>query len=895
VVGSTISHFEIQEKIGQGGMGIVYRAFDTRLNRVVAIKVLSPDYLRDPVRQQQFKREARAASALNHPNIITIYEIASTPEADFIVMEFVAGETLDAVIRRGPPTLAETIRYGLQLADGLASAHAAGIVHRDLKPGNIMITPAGLVKILDFGVAKLAPPIQADVSESADVTSTMTAGVEGGRVMGTAPYMSPEHLVGRRVDARSDIFSAGAVLYEMATGRRAFPGENKLAMAAAVLATEPIAPSAIAFSLPRDLERAILHCLEKDPNRRFQSATELKSALQRLRDAMESGITLPINAEGRRSRLALGLSILLGIIAVAVVSWVLTQGSHTPLPSTMIRLTSDAGLSAYPALSPDGKFLAYASDRGGSGNLDLWLQQIGGGSSLRLTRGEDDSYDPDFSPDGTRIVYRSERESGGVYLISALGGEPRRIAAEGRHPRFSPDGTRIAYWTGAVGGDQEAAGSARIYVAALNGRAPVEVHPDFATARHPIWLPDGRHLLFAGEGPGKVYGWWVTPADGGPAAKTNAYELCRAQGLNPKEGSWVMDGTRLIFAATAGDSKNIWQIEFSPNWQVTRGPKRLTFGTGHELQPCFAHGQLTFVSLNDAVHVWMLPPGGSGEPQQLTHGAADDIQASLSADGRMLAYISRRGGNYDIWLKDLGDNSEHRLLETSEDEYYPTLSSDGSRIAWYVERERRRLTFVMGTGGGTPQQVCEGCGTISSWSADSCRLLYIHGLTEPRRSVGMLDVSTGVKTQLLRHPVYSLYQPVFSPDDRWIAFYARIQPSRTQMFLAPYRAAGDNDYKSWIAITDGSSYDIKPRWAPDGNTLYYFSGRDRFRCIWAQRLDPATKRPLGTPRAIHHFHNDKRALMNVGITALGLAAARDKVVFNLMESSGNIWLTGLER
>jgi len=894
VVGQTLSHFEIQQKLGQGGMGVVYRALDTRLNRAVAIKVLSPELLRDPGRQQRFVREARAASALNHPNIITIYEIDRDRDADFIAMEYVAGETLDAAVRRGPMRLNEALRCGLQIADALTAAHGAGIVHRDLKPANIMITPAGLVKILDFGVAKLHVPTE-NLSSPGEVTATLTVGLEPGKVMGTAPYMSPEHLVGRKVDARSDIFSFGTVLYELATGQRAFPGENKVAMAAAVLATEPIAPSEIIPSLPAEFERIVKRCLDKDANRRYQSAGELKVALESLYDALDSGRISAAAIRPPRPRLALGVMMLAGIAAVLGITWMVARHGNPAPPSTMIRLTSDAGLSAYPALSPDGKFVAYASDRAGGGNLDLWLQQIGGGTPIRLTQGEDDSYDPDFSPDGTRIVYRSERDAGGVYMISTLGGESRRIAAEGRHPRFSPDGTCLAWWTGAVGGDLEGAGASKIFVAPLAGTAPVQIRPEFATARAPAWIPDGRRLLFVGEGPGKKYGWWVTPLDGGAAVDTGAYELCVAQRLSPKEGSWAVEGKRVIFAATSGDTKNLWQIELGRDWKAAGAPKRLTFGSGHEVQPSLARGQVAFASLIDTVQVWTLPidaqGAAAGEPVQLTRGAADNAQVSLSADGRTLAFISYRAGNYDIWLRDMVTRREKRLLETRDNEYYPTLSPDGSKIAWYIERNRQRLTFVMHTAGGTPQQVCNGCGTISSWSADNRRLAYV-SVDQPRRAVGVLEVPGGRRTVVLEDPEHSLYQPVFSPDDRWIAFYARLSPSRTQLFVTRFENEGERARQDWIEVTDGASFDAKPRWSQDGNAIYFFSERDRFRCIWRQRLDAKTKRPQGPARAVWHFHNDKRPLMNVAVNALGLAAGPDKIAFNLIEAAGNIWLTG---
>jgi serine/threonine protein kinase len=286
--GRTLLHYEILDKLGEGGMGTVWQARDTRLNRIVAIKTLPADKLADDQRKRRFVQEARSASALNHPNIVTIYDINSDNGADFIVMELVRGKTLSELISRRGPRLNDLLSYAIQTADALSKAHAAGIVHRDLKPGNIMVTEEGRVKVLDFGLAKLTEPAPPAQDEE---TRTIKPATEDGAIVGTISYMSPEQAEGKPVDARSDIFSFGAVLYEMATGARAFQGSSKLSTLSAILRTNPKPPSDLAPGIPRDLDKIIARCLRKDPARRYQTMTDLKLALEDLREESESGTT----------------------------------------------------------------------------------------------------------------------------------------------------------------------------------------------------------------------------------------------------------------------------------------------------------------------------------------------------------------------------------------------------------------------------------------------------------------------------------------------------------------------------------------------------------------------------------------------------------------------------
>ena len=359
-----VGHYEIVAKLGAGGMGVVYKARDTRLDRFAAIKVLTGDALSDPDRRRRFSQEARAASALNHPGIITIYDIASDQNGDFIAMEYVQGKTLEQMIERKALTLKHALDYAIQAAQALAKAHAAGIVHRDLKPSNIMVTDDGLVKILDFGVAKLTARADEEDAAAATVTRTLApsdpAQTADGRVVGTVAYMSPEQATAQRVDARSDIFSFGAVLYEMVTGVRAFAGDSSISTLAAVVNQEPKRPTDISSRIPRDLERIIVRCLRKDPARRFQHIGDVAVELEEVRfeTTSEAAAAAPRHRGWSRATIA-AIAASLGALILAWGLWV-ARGREDPPPAMKFeQLTSLPGDEGSPTLSPDGTQVAF--------------------------------------------------------------------------------------------------------------------------------------------------------------------------------------------------------------------------------------------------------------------------------------------------------------------------------------------------------------------------------------------------------------------------------------------------------------------------------------------------------------------------------------------------------
>jgi serine/threonine protein kinase len=398
MIGRTVAHYHIESKLGEGGMGAVYKARDTRLDRPVAIKVLSHDKVADPGRRQRFVLEAKAASALNHPNIVTIHDISADADVDFMVMEFIDGQTLDSLIPRGGMHTARVVKLAVSMADALARAHQAGIVHRDLKPSNVMVTGTGLVKILDFGVAKLIEPAPAS-PEAATRTAPQQL-TEVGAIVGTAAYMSPEQVEGHQVDARSDVFSFGAVLYEMATGQRAFTGDSSLAIAARVLAEEPPSPRRLVGSLSPNLEAIILRCLQKDPGRRHQTMADVRASLEEAERTAIPGVSLRLPSW--RWAWAAVIPVL---AAAGFIVWQARAPTVSAMPTPPIALTTFPGMEFQPTISPESTHVAFAWNGPKQDNVDIYVQQIGAGLPLRLTSDPLHDQNPVWSPDGRWIAF----------------------------------------------------------------------------------------------------------------------------------------------------------------------------------------------------------------------------------------------------------------------------------------------------------------------------------------------------------------------------------------------------------------------------------------------------------------------------------------------------------
>jgi Tol biopolymer transport system component len=554
-----------------------------------------------------------------------------------------------------------------------------------------------------------------------------------------------------------------------------------------------------------------------------------------------------------------------------------------------------------PALSPDGARLAFASDRQGGGPLQIWLQSVGGADAVRLTHGSADASEPTFSPDGRTVAFRSEEGGGGIYTISVNGGEARLVAQSGRRPRFSPDGQWLAYWVGTETADNTGAfmvpGAGQLFLVAATGGAPRPFHPEFAAAGYPIWTPDGRHVLFLGNREPNVYDdgtmdWWVADVDGGVVVRTGAASAFTGTGfasVSQIPEAWMPDGTGVLMSATLGDTRNIWSVPISPSdWRISGAPRRLTFGTTTDLQPAMAGKHLVFASLSTTLNVWSLPIDTNsvepkGHPERLTDDALAHSYPAVSADGREIAFSLQRAGNRDIWIRALVSGKEREVSLPPGPSFNPNFSPDGTALAYRTSEHGTSKAYVVALAAGGTQPICDDCSDYG-WSSDGKRLVLV-GRTPARVSV--LDLTSRSKTALLQHATDQLWNARFSPDDRWVAFNAT-EPGQSRIFAAPVRDAGLVPEQDWVAIAD-SRWDDKPRWSPDGNTVYFVSERDGSRCIWAQRLD-SRKRPIGPAISVFHAHDRRRSLANVGPGDLSISVAQNKIVFNMGERTGDLWM-----
>ncbi|MBK5294053.1 MAG: PD40 domain-containing protein [Acidobacteriia bacterium] len=772
MTGKRVSHFEVLEKLGEGGMGVVYHARDVTLNRPVAIKLLHPEKVANAERRQRFIQEARAASALNHPNIITVYEVGEHDGAQFIAMEFVAGHTLDHLMGRRPMWLSEALNYAAQMADGLACAHNAGIVHRDFKPANVMVGDDGRVRILDFGLAKLTEPLPGSSGESgATLTAVAAPLTEEGTLLGTVAYMSPEQAEARVIDARSDIFSFGAVFYEMLSGQRAFQGKGRIGTLSAVVREEPKPLSQLRPNIPVDLEKLVARCLRKDRERRAQHMSDIKLAIQEVREEVESGHGLPAVSAAKRPRWLLPI-LGAGLISVTAAIGILWRGNKTqpeePLKTSI--LTSYPGSESSPALSPDGKQLAFTWNGEKEDNYDIYVKLVDAGTPVRLTTSPDFDGAPSWSPDGRFLAFvRSGRTDHAYYVIPALGGPERKVADIPRRvslrsfPQadWSPDGKSLVIV-------DSSADPASLALVSVESGEKQKLTPPPANSwgdGQPRVSPDGRWLAFTREENVNAGDWFIQPwgSDSSPKPITRLHANVIGGG-----GAWTVDsgalvlgirgqlqrvsisgpvsgmdtprplpgvgsdayspsigrtGGRLAYHHGYSDS-NLWRMDLN-----TPGaePTRIIASTMLEHQPDYSPdgSRIAFISSRSGEHeVWIANSDGSN-PVQLTNGAANPTAPRWSPDGRRIAFAKRPGGNTDIYVVDAQGGVPKRLTTDPANDATAYWSRDGKWIYFASNRTGRNEVWKIAAAGGSPEvQVTRNGGWRSRESADGTILYF---------------------------------------------------------------------------------------------------------------------------------------------------------------------------
>ena len=756
LTGGTIAQYRILEPLGGGAMGTVYQAEDTRLRRRVALKFLPDELTRDPVAKARFLQEAQAASALDHPNICTVHEVGETEDGHlYLAMAAYDGETVKERIARIPLSIHEALDIACQAAQGLAKAHREGIVHRDVKPANLMVTRDGMVKILDFGVAKLRGAAGINVV---------------GSFLGTPAYMSPEQARGEEVDPRSDVFSLGVVLYEMLAGARPFrSGEGVTSALRSLLEDKPAPLRSVRPEVPEELERVTGRMLAKLPADRHPTAAEVAGELAAIQRSLAAE-PAPRQATGRRTWVA--AAALAGVLVLAAVA-LLRRPEPAPLQPVFSRVTEEEGREVYPSLAPDGSFFVYAK-ADPSGQKDVLLQRIGAdGEPLNVTAGSaaDDSQ-PAISPDGRWIAFRSERSSGGIYVVSVEGGRARRISDVGYNPVWSPDGREIAVGTeGIIDPAVRKARSAILRVDVATGRSRTLVEDDGV---QPSWSPNGWRIAYWGLPAGSARRvLWTVPADGGEPRKVLDDAFLN---WNPV---WSPDGSWLYFGSDRSGSLNLWRLELDERsgevrgdpepvmtpstasgfWSLSRDGSRLLYASNESKSNVerfpFDPGQLQVTGRQEAVtrgshrvrscavspdglrialhaslpreELFIARIDGSGM-RQLTDDPHNDRQPDWSPDGRRLLYYSNRGGSYEAWVFNLESAATERVLPPGLGPVtFPVWSPDGRRVACTHGRTAAMvdLTQPLPLRRVEPLPPAAAIGEAfypSSWSADGERL-----------------------------------------------------------------------------------------------------------------------------------------------------------------------------
>jgi serine/threonine protein kinase len=898
--------YRIGRKLGYGGMGEVYQATHLFLEREVALKTLRRDAV-----DEHFKtliQEARATSALDHPNIVKVYDVGDLDGIAYIAMEYVEGQTLRQVLGQRALRPKEVLEYAAQIANALAAAHDVGILHRDVKPGNIMITRKGVIKVVDFGLAQRFDPPEPRSEETASTQSRESGMPLNSQVhfLGTLSYMSPEQVLGLRLDVRSDIFSFGVVLYEMLTRVKPFAAPTDVGLIANILHANPTPIREIVPDVPEELEDLVQFCLRKDPENRARSMHDIAHMIEGARRAMERQNTASGTGSVRRRRLiAVGAALLTLVASGVAIALVMSYGLHIQPRGTLRRMTWDDSLAESPALSNDGKLLAFASDRAGGKDLDIFVRNTSGGEPIQLTNNPADDTDPSFSPDGSLIAFRSERQGGGVYVMPSFGGQERLVAPRGNNPRFSPDGKWIAYWVG------EAANiypSARTFVVPTTGGPPVQLQLLFADARYPIWTPDGAHILFQGVKDWKPNAdpdldWWVTPVGetkgGENAVKTGAWDAIKRSGLPTiyPPGGWYRD--KVIFSARDDAARFIAAIPISTHtWQVQQPAETLTFGTGIEGYPYpTASGAIAFTSYKFEINIWSRSLDDRGhvedkEARKLTAGDAYHSSASMDADGKRLVFLLGRRPGTNVWIRDMATGREAAVTIDATDKCSAAISADGSRVAWSVCGPGQEAIFVAAINPDlsvpVPEKICEDCGRVVDWSREGDSILYVDHSNPVR--IGMLTLSSGSRT-MISSARYNLDKARFSPRGNWIAVTAaNARSDRAQIFAIPLQDGKPAPESAWVPITNGNYWDDNPVWTERGDAVLFYSRRDGFGCIWRQAVNLTTRRPEGAPTEVLGFHGGRVSMSQLTGSLPSLLLIKNHLIFNALEKTGSIWV-----
>ncbi|HEY0515216.1 MAG TPA: protein kinase [Thermoanaerobaculia bacterium] len=848
LLGQMIGSYEILEILGGGGMGVIYKGRDARLARTVALKFLPPELTRDPESKERFVQEARAASSLDHPNLCTILEMGETPDGRlYLAMPCYDGETLRRRIERGPLPTAEAVDLATQIARGLSKAHRSGIVHRDVKPANVIVTADGVVKILDFGLAKLAG------------SAALPQGSQAGSSAGTPAYMSPEQARGDEVDARTDLWSLGVVLYEMLAGRRPFRGEREQAVVYAILNERPEPLRELRPEVPAELARIVERLMAKEPAARYATVDEPLAELRALQN--EAGTTTLRAALPRRALRPWAWAALALLAAVGLaIYWLPARGAKedAPIHAAFARLTDLEGSETFPSVSPDGNFFVFAKATSGD-NFDLYLQRVQGGNPIDLTADSPVSdTQPAYSPDGQQIAFRSEREGGGIFLMGATGESVRRLAGFGYNPAWSPDGKEIAVATEGVSDPRVRKTSSQIWsVEVATGVRRLVAGGD---AVQPSWSPHGQRLAFWGlpSGSSRRVLWTVAAAGGAPAPVLDDEHL----NWDPV---WSPDGRYLYFASNRSGSMNLWRLPIDePSGKALGPPEPITApAEWNGLLSLSRDGRHLLYATNESkanLESVALDARGvaAGPLKPLTQGSRGIRSCDVSPDGAWVAFHASIPQE-DLFVIHPDGSGLRQLTDDAFRDRYPRWSPDGRRLAFQSDRSGRNEIWSLRAEGGDLQQVTRTSGnspTYPLWSPDGRRI----ACAVATRGTALIDLTRPLEERRLDPlpPVTGDGQlfdaSSWSPDGSRLAGTAQLQDKKSLPGIVLYSLAA----RTYERLTDRGQ---SPRWFPDGGTLLF---RDQGRIyaldVRSRQIREVLAPPASSSFIAHAASPDGRAL-----------------------------------
>jgi serine/threonine protein kinase/Tol biopolymer transport system component len=823
--GTRLGPYEILAPLGTGGMGEVYSARDTRLDRTVAIKILPAQFSADPVRKQRFEREAKTISSLNHPHICTLHDVGSHDGVGYLVMECVEGETLAKRVEKGPLSLEQVLKYGAQIADALDKAHRSGVVHRDLKPGNIMLTQTG-AKLLDFGLAKPAIALASVATMTAAVTqsSPMT---EQGAIVGTFQYMSPEQVEGKELDGRSDIFSFGAVLYEMLTGQRAFQGKSQLSVASAILEKEPEPLTSLKPMMPAALEHAIQRCLAKDPEERWQTARDLALELKWIAD-------LPAQRTGSGilpARLTTTGSwgwFLAGVLLVALVaSWVVWRGTNHPQESMEFYVPVPFSASDV-TLSPDGRTLSMVVSQETTAKHVIWVHEIGKRGARRLADTEGASY-PFWSADSKSLAFFAD---GKLKKLEVAGGPVQSIcdAPSGRGGAWNKDGVIIFTPDARLGG---------LYRVAASGGTPAQISsPDTAQGelshRWPVFLPDQKHFLFLAA---NFSGRWDKDAIYAGALDSDEKRFVVAATAN---AAYAAPGYLLFYR----DKTLLAQKFDTKSLTLSGAPATLL----SDLQYMPQTARVLFTVADNGFLI--AQSGGEVSVSQLEWfdrkgKATGDVgkrdvygNVFVAPEGKRISVdiVDMAAQNTDVWTQELQSEKSKRLTFEPSIDVVPVWSPDGKRVVFSSNRLTGFNLYVKNADGAEEEKLIakdEIDKLPNDWSRDGKTILYTHG-----KDLWYLTLPDLKTAQFLKAPSV-LRNGQFSPDGKWVA-YASNETGKWQIYVTSFPDARGK----WQVSTSGGE---QPRWRGDGKELFYMGSDGK---MMAAPVTTGANFDAGTPAAL---------------------------------------------